>query len=101
MVTELSRPGIYTPSAPGLPEDALRAELEQLQALTAAQIETILAYAATYGQLVSVTPRPSHMARGWAVFETLEAATGITYQDRLERCGRAWFAGRSQRLMQR
>ena len=41
------------------------------------------------------------MARGWAVFETLEAATGITYQDKLERCGRAWFAGRAHRLMQR
>ena len=100
MATELSQPGIYTPSAPALPERALRAELEQLD-LTAAQIETILAYAATYGQLVSVTPRPSHMARGCVLLETLEAATGITYADKLEPRGRAWFAGRAQRLNQR
>ncbi len=94
MATEVSQPGIYTPSAPGLPKDALRAQLEQLD-LTAAQIETILAYAATYGQLVSVALRPSAMARGCVRFETLEAATGITYADKLEPCGRAWFAGRA------
>ena len=96
MATELSQPGIYTPSAPGLPGDALRAELEQLQALTTAQVETILAYAREDGHLASITMWAYGVGRGSVLFHTFEQATGITYEHKLEPNGRAWFNGRAQ-----
>ena len=98
MPTEVSQQRIYTPSAPGLPKDALRAELEQLDGLTAAQVETILAYAREDGQLVSITMWDYGLGRGSVLFQTFEQATGITYEHKLEPNGRAWFNGRAQPL---
>ena len=95
MATELSQPGIYTPSAPGLPERALRAELEQLD-LTAAQVETILAYAREDGHLAAITMWAYGLGRGSVLFHTFEQATGTTYEHKLEPNGRAWFNGRAR-----
>ena len=97
MPTELSQHGIYVPSSPALCEDALRAALEQLD-LTAAQVETVLAYAREDGHLVSITMWAYGLGRGSVLFQTFEQATGIPYEHKLEPNGRAWFNGRARSL---
>ena len=95
MPAHLSRQStLYTPSVPGLLGPGLRVELEALGALTPAQVDTVLAYAAEDGRLVSIALRPS-LAGGWLLFQTLELATGLTYDHKLEPDGRAWHVGRA------
>ena len=96
---EIAQQGIlYTPSAPGLSEAALRAELDSLGELTPGQVDTVLAHAAEDGQLVSIIRASALDARGCLRFQTLEAATGLTYEHKLEPNGRAWHAGRADLL---
>ena len=56
----------------------------------------MLAYAAEDGQLVSII-RPTGLlpVRGRLQFQTLELATGLTYEHKLEANGRAWHLGQA------
>ncbi len=54
----------YTPTSPQLLGPGLRAELEQLDDLTPAQLETVLAYAAQDGRLVSIIRPQASWAAG-------------------------------------
>lgn len=97
MPNQLSqRANLYTPSVPQLSGPALRTELERLDDLTAAQVETVLAYAAEDGRLLSVSTRRDLLAPGCLLFQTLELATGLAYEHKLEPNGRAWHLRRAQ-----
>ena len=85
----------YTPTSPQLLGPGLRAELEQLDELTPAQLETVLAYAAQDGRLVSIIGPRGIMGRRLLHFQTLELATGLTYEHKLEPNGRAWQLGQA------
>ena len=87
---------LYTPSAPALSGAALRAELEDLGELSAAQLQTILAYAAQDGPLVAIIRPWGLLGDGWLTFQTVELATGLHYEHKLEPDGRAWHLGQAQ-----
>jgi len=82
---------LYTPPTPEpAAPPALRAQLEQLDELAPPQVDTVLAYAAKDGRLVSVNAARNVLADGWALFETFEVATGLVYEHKLDPNGQAW-----------
>jgi len=62
-------------------------------ALSAAQLETILAYAAEDGELVAIMRPSGVLGGGWLTFQTVELATRFVYEHKLEPNGRAWQLG--------
>ena len=77
----------YTPTSPQLLGPGLQAELEQLEDLTPAQLETVLAYAAQDGRLDAIIQPTGITGRGLLHFQTLELATGLAYEHKLEPTG--------------